>query len=78
MANFNDRLTRLEKAVERIEQRLWEQDNEPLVPDDGELIDLDDVSPEIKELKEQIAQLEIQRQNLLNDGENVIEFPQKT
>jgi len=78
MANFNDRLTRLEKAVERIEQRLWEQDNEPLVPDDRGLIDLDDVSPEIKELKEQIAQLEIQRQNLLNDGENVIEFPQKT
>jgi polyhydroxyalkanoate synthesis regulator phasin len=78
MANFNDRLTRLEKAVERIEQRLWEQDNEPLVPDDGGLVDLDDVSPEIKELKEQIAQLEIQRQNLLNDGENVIEFPQKT
>ena len=39
MANFNDRLTRLEKAVERIEQRLWEQDNEPLVPDDGGLVD---------------------------------------
>jgi len=78
MANFNERLTRLEKAVERIEQRLWEQDNEPLVPDDGEMIDLDSLSPELKQLKEHIAQLEIQRQNLLDDGANVIQFPEKT
>lgn len=78
MANFDERLTRLEKAVQRIEQRLWEQDNEPIVVDDVELVDFDIDSPEIKELKEQIAQLEIQRQNLLNDGENIIEFPQKT
>lgn len=75
MANFNDRLTHLEKAVERIEQRLWEQDNEPIV-DDDELVDLDVDSPQIKELKNQICQLEIQRQNLLDNGENVIQFPE--
>jgi archaellum component FlaC len=78
MATFDERLTRLEKAVERIEQRLWEQDNEPLVPDDGEKSDIDELSPELKELKEYIAQLEIQRQNLLDDGANIIQFPEKT
>lgn len=77
MATFDQRLTRLEKTVERIEQHLWEQDNEPLIPDDGcEDFVID--SPIIQDLKEQLARLEIERQNLLDDGANIIKFPEKT
>jgi len=76
MANFNDRLIKLETAVAGILERLWEMDHEPLVPDDGESGVVEE-SPQIKKLREQIRQLEVERKNLINDGANVIDFPQK-
>lgn len=74
MANFNDRLTYMEKLLNQLMDRVADLEysmyEEPLVDSDEEIEDTD----HIKHLKQCLAQVNIEIDNLKAPGANVIEF----
>lgn len=81
MANFDSRLTRLERIIVQlqeqvadIEETLWDG---PLVDDDDfdveSVVDCDTVQL----LKQRLAQVQIEINNINSPGHNVIQFPIK-
>lgn len=76
MANFNDRLTLIEKMIGQINERLtnvesalWE---DPLVDQDDDSIEPMDPNDAIEQLKLRLAQVQIEIVNLNDPGANVI------
>lgn len=78
MANFNDRLTLIEKMIGRINTRLtdiesalWE---DPLVDENDDSVEPADPSDTIQQLQLRLDQVQIEIANLNAPGENVIPF----
>ena len=78
MANFNDRLTLIEKMIGRMNERLtdiesalWE---DPLVDENDDSVEPIDPSDTIEQLKLRLNQVQTEIANLNPPGANVIQF----
>lgn len=78
MANFNDRLTLIEKMIGRINERLsdiesalWE---DPLVDENDDSVEPIDANETIQQLQLRLDQVQTEIANLNNPGANVIQF----
>lgn len=78
MANFNDRLTLIEKMIGRMNERLadiesalWE---DPLVDENDDSVEPIDPSDAIEQLKLRLNQVQTEIANLNPPGANVIQF----
>jgi hypothetical protein len=78
MANFNDRLTLIEKMIGRMNERLadiesalWE---DPLVDENDDSVEPIDPSDAIEQLKLRLNQVQTEIANLNDPGANVIQF----
>ena len=78
MANFNDRLTLIEKMIGRMNERLadiesalWE---DPLVDENDGSVEPIDPSDAIEQLKLRLNQVQTEIANLNPPGANVIQF----
>jgi hypothetical protein len=78
MANFNDRLTLIEKMIGRMNERLadiesalWE---DPLVDENDGSVEPADPSDMIQQLKLRLNQVQTEIANLNDPGANVIQF----
>lgn len=76
MANFNDRLTLIEKMIGRMNERLtdiesalWE---DPLVDENDDSVEPIDPSDAIEQLKLRLNQVQTEIANLNDPGANVI------
>ena len=76
MANFNDRLTLIEKMIGQINERLTDVESalweDPLVDQDDDSIEPADPNDAIEQLKLRLAQVQIEIVNLNDPGANVI------
>lgn len=78
MANFNDRLTLIEKMIGRMNERLadiesalWEN---PLVDENDNSVEPIETSDAIEQLQLRLDQVQIEIANLNEPGANVIPF----
>ena len=78
MANFNDRLTLIERMIGRMNERLtdiesalWE---DPLVDENDDSVEPIDPSDAIEQLKLRLNQVQTEIANLNPPGANVIQF----
>ena len=78
MANFNDRLTLIEKMIGRMNERLadiesalWE---DPLVDENDGSVEPADPSDMIQQLQLRLDKVQIEIANLNDPGANVIQF----
>ena len=78
MANFNDRLTLIEKMIGRMNERLadiesalWE---DPLVDENDGSVEPADPSDTIQQLQLRLDKVQIEIANLNDPGANVIQF----
>jgi hypothetical protein len=78
MANFNDRLTLIEKMIGRMNERLadiesalWEN---PLVDENDNSVEPIETSDVIEQLQLRLDQVQIEIANLNDPGANVIPF----
>ena len=78
MANFNDRLTLIEKMIGRMNERLadiesalWE---DPLVDENDDSVEPIDPSDAIEQLKLRLNRVQTEIANLNDPGANVIQF----
>ena len=78
MANFNDRLTLIEKMIGRMNERLadiesalWE---DPLVDENDGSVEPADPSDTIQQLQLRLDKVQIEIANLNDQGANVIPF----
>jgi len=78
MANFNDRLTLIEKMIGRMNERLADIESalydNPLVDADDDSVEPIDPSDTIEQLQLRLAQVQTEIVNLNAPGENVIPF----
>jgi hypothetical protein len=78
MANFNDRLTLIEKMIGRMNERLadiesalWE---DPLVDENDNSVEPTDTSDTIQQLQLRLDKVQTEIANLNDPGANVIQF----
>ena len=78
MANFNDRLTLIEKMIGRMNERLADIESalwdDPLVDENDDSVEPADPSDMIQQLKLRLNQVQTEIANLNDPGANVIQF----
>ena len=78
MANFNDRLTLIEKMIGRMNERLADIESalwdDPLVDENDDSVEPIDPSDAIEQLKLRLNQVQTEIANLNDPGANVIQF----
>ena len=78
MANFNDRLTLIEKMIGRMNERLSDIESalwdDPLVDENDDSVEPIDPSDAIEQLKLRLNQVQTEFANLNVPCENVIQF----